>query len=134
MRRDASRSKGPLSDTEIGYIVSNALSESAGPAAPASLSTDALAKEIAEYDYSSLRQRIHSMPQAYRVIRSVLKSLHDPYCRFLDPEAFATLGKYDMSGVGLNLGATEGAGFVNDIINIDNLRRMETENIGSSYS
>lgn len=41
--------------------------------------------------------------EAYDVIRDILRSLGDPFSRFVDPAAFAPLLKYDISGVGLNI-------------------------------
>jgi hypothetical protein len=31
----------------------------------------------------------------------------DPYCRFISPAEFASMRKYDVTGVGLNLGTAE---------------------------
>lgn len=31
----------------------------------------------------------------------------DPYCRFISPPEFAAMKKYDVTGVGLNLGTAE---------------------------
>lgn len=31
----------------------------------------------------------------------------DPYCRFIPPAEFASMKKYDVTGVGLNLGTAE---------------------------
>jgi hypothetical protein len=36
-------------------------------------------------------------------MRGMLKSLNDPYTRFLSPSEFASLSKYDITGVGLNI-------------------------------
>jgi C-terminal processing protease CtpA/Prc len=36
-------------------------------------------------------------------MRSMLSSLKDPYTRFLSPAEFASLSKYDITGVGLNI-------------------------------
>ena len=41
--------------------------------------------------------------EAYDVIRDILRTLGDPFSRFVDPAAFAPLLKYDISGVGLNI-------------------------------
>lgn len=37
----------------------------------------------------------------------VRRGLRDPYSRFISPDEFATMLKYDVSGVGLNLGTAE---------------------------
>jgi len=34
----------------------------------------------------------------------MIASLKDPYSRFLTPDQFARLAKYDITGVGLNIG------------------------------
>jgi hypothetical protein len=40
-------------------------------------------------------------------IRELLGALHDPYSRFITPTDFTSMLKYDVSGVGLNLGTAE---------------------------
>ena len=37
----------------------------------------------------------------------VREGLRDPYSRFISPDEFAAMLKYDVSGVGLNLGTAE---------------------------
>eukprot|EP00238_Polyblepharides_amylifera_P011938 CAMPEP_0196592390 /NCGR_PEP_ID=MMETSP1081-20130531/72622_1 /TAXON_ID=36882 /ORGANISM="Pyramimonas amylifera, Strain CCMP720" /LENGTH=569 /DNA_ID=CAMNT_0041916077 /DNA_START=290 /DNA_END=2000 /DNA_ORIENTATION=- len=45
---------------------------------------------------------------AYQVVRGMLGALKDPYTRFVSPGEFQSMGKYDITGVGLNLGDYEG--------------------------
>jgi hypothetical protein len=35
------------------------------------------------------------------------QGVSDPYCRFIPPAEFASMKKYDVTGVGLNLGTAE---------------------------
>jgi hypothetical protein len=35
------------------------------------------------------------------------QGVSDPYCRFILPAEFASMKKYDVTGVGLNLGTAE---------------------------
>jgi hypothetical protein len=43
-----------------------------------------------------------------RVVREMLaQGVSDPYCRFIPPAEFASMKKYDVTGVGLNLGTAE---------------------------
>jgi len=35
------------------------------------------------------------------------QGVSDPYCRFIEPGDFANMKKYDVTGVGLNLGTAE---------------------------
>ena len=44
---------------------------------------------------------------AYSAVRGMLAELHDPYSRFITPQEFQGMLKYDVSGVGLNLGTLE---------------------------
>ena len=37
----------------------------------------------------------------------VARGLPDPYCRWVPPSEFAAMKKYDVTGVGLNLGTAE---------------------------
>ena len=58
--------------------------------------------------WARLREEVAKHPptsraEAYDVIRDMLRSLGDPFSRFVDPAAFAPLLKYDISGVGLNI-------------------------------
>lgn len=46
-------------------------------------------------------------PPACSVIRELLGALRDPYSRFITPPEFSAMLKYDVSGVGLNLGTAE---------------------------
>eukprot|EP00850_Spirogloea_muscicola_P007357 SM000037S13492 [mRNA] locus=s37:263414:272177:+ [translate_table: standard] len=60
-----------------------------------------------------LRWPLRSKMAAYSAISSMLTSLQDPYSRFLTPEQFSELAKYDVTGVGLNIveiGGPEGRG------------------------
>eukprot|EP00877_Chromochloris_zofingiensis_P005729 jgi/Chrzof1/15157/Cz09g29130.t1 len=63
--------------------------------------------------WSDLRDHALSVPYqdkgaAYRAVRDMLaRGVSDPYCRFITPEEFATMKKYDVTGVGLNLGTAE---------------------------
>nr|XP_043624478.1 carboxyl-terminal-processing peptidase 1, chloroplastic isoform X1 [Erigeron canadensis] len=41
--------------------------------------------------------------KAHDVIRRMLSSLGDPYTRFLSPDEFSKMARYDMSGIGINL-------------------------------
>ena len=50
------------------------------------------------------------------VIREMLAELDDPYSRFIPPAEFASMLKYDVSGVGLNLGTAEE--FVNKTVSL----------------
>ena len=44
-----------------------------------------------------------SRAEAYGVVRDILRTLDDPFSRFVEPADFAPLLKYDISGVGLNI-------------------------------
>ncbi|KAL4582620.1 hypothetical protein LXL04_007177 [Taraxacum kok-saghyz] len=44
-----------------------------------------------------------SRSKAHDVIRKMLSTLHDPYTRFLSPSELSKMGRYDMSGIGVNL-------------------------------
>lgn len=58
-----------------------------------------------------LRRPPHSRLAAHAAIASILSSLEDPYSRFLSPDEMTYLTKYDITGVGLNLGELiDGAG------------------------
>jgi carboxyl-terminal processing protease len=51
-----------------------------------------------------LKRPIRSRMGAYSTIRGMLATLDDPYTRFLTPNQFTELSKYDVTGVGLNIG------------------------------
>ncbi|CAI7925702.1 unnamed protein product [Closterium sp. NIES-53] len=51
-----------------------------------------------------LRKPPKSRGEAYAMISSMLASLNDPYSRFVSPKQFAALAKYDVTGIGLNIG------------------------------
>ena len=54
---------------------------------------------------SALAARPRDPPAARRAARAMLAfSLSDPYTRFLSPEEFRAMARYDVTGVGLNLG------------------------------
>lgn len=49
-------------------------------------------------------RRIRDPSVAHSAIREMVLRLRDPYSRFLSPNEFSAMSKYDISGVGLNLG------------------------------
>ncbi len=49
----------------------------------------------------------HAPASPCSAVRELLASLRDPYSRFVPPSDFAAMLKYDVSGVGLNLGTAE---------------------------
>ncbi|GJP33740.1 hypothetical protein CLOM_g18259 [Closterium sp. NIES-68] len=51
-----------------------------------------------------IRKPPRSRGEAYAMISSMLASLNDPYSRFVTPKQFAALAKYDVTGIGLNIG------------------------------
>ncbi|XP_041027149.1 carboxyl-terminal-processing peptidase 1, chloroplastic isoform X3 [Juglans microcarpa x Juglans regia] len=50
-----------------------------------------------------LTTSIPTRSKAHNIIKRMLASLGDPYTRFLSPEEFTKMARYDMSGIGLNL-------------------------------
>uniref|UniRef100_A0A803MDM4 C-terminal processing peptidase n=1 Tax=Chenopodium quinoa TaxID=63459 RepID=A0A803MDM4_CHEQI len=50
-----------------------------------------------------LRTSIKTRSKAHNVVQKMLASLGDPYTRFLSPEEFSKMARYDMTGIGLNL-------------------------------
>ncbi|KAM7271075.1 hypothetical protein ACFE04_030289 [Oxalis oulophora] len=50
-----------------------------------------------------LATSIPSRGKAHDVIKKMLASLGDPYTRFLSPDQFSKMARYDMSGIGINL-------------------------------
>ncbi|KAF5472461.1 hypothetical protein F2P56_009178 [Juglans regia] len=50
-----------------------------------------------------LTTSIPTRSKAHDIIKRMLASLGDPYTRFLSPEEFTKMARYDMSGIGLNL-------------------------------
>eukprot|EP00250_Pteridium_aquilinum_P017394 c23611_g1_i1 orf=1082-2368(-) len=52
-----------------------------------------------------LRRSIPSRMAAYSIIKNMLSELNDPYTRFITPSELKQLSKYDMTGIGLSLGA-----------------------------
>ncbi|XP_078167984.1 peptidase S41 family protein isoform X1 [Carex rostrata] len=49
------------------------------------------------------QSRIQTRSRAHDIIRKMLASIGDPYTRFLSPDEFAKMAKYDMTGIGVNL-------------------------------
>ncbi|GLC77777.1 hypothetical protein PLESTB_000957100 [Pleodorina starrii] len=75
---------------------------------------DARATGFDRTRWAELRDAALAMPYrdtaaGYRAVRDMLaRGLSDPYCRFIGPSELEAMKKYDVSGVGLNLGtATE---------------------------
>lgn len=55
-----------------------------------------------------MQQPLRDSAAAYRAIREMLaKGTSDPYTRFITPEEFESMRKYDVTGVGLHLGTAE---------------------------
>lgn len=50
-----------------------------------------------------LSTSIKTRSKAHDTIRRMLASLGDPYSRFLTPEEFSKMARYDMTGIGINL-------------------------------
>ncbi|XP_050899885.1 carboxyl-terminal-processing peptidase 1, chloroplastic [Lathyrus oleraceus] len=50
-----------------------------------------------------LSNSIPTRSKAHQIIKRMLVSLGDPYTRFLSPEEFSKMARYDMTGVGINL-------------------------------
>ncbi|KAJ7549831.1 hypothetical protein O6H91_07G071200 [Diphasiastrum complanatum] len=50
------------------------------------------------------KRPIHSRMAAYAAIRSMLSTLDDPFTRFLTPGEFTKMSKYDITGIGINIG------------------------------
>ncbi|XP_030480484.1 carboxyl-terminal-processing peptidase 1, chloroplastic [Cannabis sativa] len=46
---------------------------------------------------------IQSRSKAHDVIKRMLASLGDPYTRFLSPDQFSKMARYDVSGIGMNI-------------------------------
>ncbi|KAF3449861.1 hypothetical protein FNV43_RR05940 [Rhamnella rubrinervis] len=46
---------------------------------------------------------IQTRSKAHDIIKRMLASLGDPYTRFLSPDEFSKMARYDMSGIGINL-------------------------------
>ena len=56
----------------------------------------------------ALAQPLRDNSAAYRAIREMLaKGTSDPYTRFITPQEFESMRKYDVTGVGLHLGTAE---------------------------
>ena len=58
--------------------------------------------------WAQLREEFVKSPpadraEAYGTVRNILRTLGDPYSRFVEPADFAPLLKYDISGVGMNV-------------------------------
>ncbi|XP_075106263.1 carboxyl-terminal-processing peptidase 1, chloroplastic isoform X3 [Nicotiana tabacum] len=50
-----------------------------------------------------LSSSIQTRSKAHDIIKRMLASLGDPYTRFLSPEEFSKMARYDMTGIGVNL-------------------------------
>ncbi|CAO2842249.1 unnamed protein product [Amaranthus hypochondriacus] len=50
-----------------------------------------------------LSSSVKSRSKAHNLVRKMLASLGDPYTRFLSPEEFSKMARYDMTGIGINL-------------------------------
>ncbi|GAB4831567.1 hypothetical protein Ancab_005579 [Ancistrocladus abbreviatus] len=50
-----------------------------------------------------LSHSIQTRPKAHDIIRRMLASLGDRYTRYLYPEEFSKMARYDMTGIGINL-------------------------------
>ncbi|KAK9706914.1 hypothetical protein RND81_07G160100 [Saponaria officinalis] len=50
-----------------------------------------------------LSSSITTRSKAHNIIQKMLASLGDPYTRFLFPEEFSKMSRYDMTGIGINL-------------------------------
>ncbi|XP_020216083.1 carboxyl-terminal-processing peptidase 1, chloroplastic [Cajanus cajan] len=50
-----------------------------------------------------LSNSIQTRSKAHQIIKRMLASLGDPYSRFLSPDEFSKMARYDMTGVGINL-------------------------------
>ncbi|XP_047178337.1 carboxyl-terminal-processing peptidase 1, chloroplastic [Vigna umbellata] len=50
-----------------------------------------------------LSNSIQTRSKAHQIIKRMLSSLGDPYTRFLSPDEFSKMARYDMTGVGINL-------------------------------
>ncbi|KAI4365189.1 hypothetical protein MLD38_021200 [Melastoma candidum] len=50
-----------------------------------------------------LSGKIQTREKAHDIIRRMLAGLGDPYTRFLSPDEFSKMARYDMSGIGINL-------------------------------
>ncbi|XP_024024337.1 carboxyl-terminal-processing peptidase 1, chloroplastic isoform X1 [Morus notabilis] len=46
---------------------------------------------------------IQTRSKAHEIIKRMLASLGDPYTRFLSPEQFSKMARYDLSGIGINI-------------------------------
>ncbi|WIA44148.1 hypothetical protein OEZ86_010486 [Tetradesmus obliquus] len=57
---------------------------------------------------AALSRTYRDQGSVHRVVREMLaQGVADPYCRFIPPAEFASMKKYDVTGVGLNLGTAE---------------------------
>jgi len=56
---------------------------------------------------AALSRPLKDAAASHSAVREMLATLKDPYSRFLTPEEFGAMAKYDVSGVGLNLGTWE---------------------------
>ncbi|KAL3678777.1 hypothetical protein R1sor_021733 [Riccia sorocarpa] len=65
------------------------------------------AEEWLKRKEEALKRPLRSRMAAYGAIKAMLGSLNDPYTRFLTPDQFLQLSKYDVTGIGLNIGEFE---------------------------
>ncbi|PSC70735.1 peptidase S41 family [Micractinium conductrix] len=74
----------------------------------------------------ALARPLRDRTAAYGVVRELLAVLRDPYSRFVTPTEFSAMLKYDVSGVGLNLGTAE------EFANKTGMPLPEGRNVGSA--
>lgn len=55
----------------------------------------------------ALSRRLNDVSAVHAAVREMVTALGDPYSRFLTPQEFSSMVKYDVSGVGLNLGTLD---------------------------
>ncbi|GAX80856.1 hypothetical protein CEUSTIGMA_g8291.t1 [Chlamydomonas eustigma] len=57
---------------------------------------------------AALSRSFNSVSSGYRAIKEMMATgLSDPYCRFITPKELSLMKKYDITGIGLNLGTGE---------------------------
>ncbi|XP_019258490.1 PREDICTED: carboxyl-terminal-processing peptidase 1, chloroplastic isoform X3 [Nicotiana attenuata] len=94
--------------TEVSKVVSNEriveeawqiVNDSFLNTSPRSWSPESWLKKKDDILSSSIQTR----SKAHDIIKRMLASLGDPYTRFLSPEEFSKMARYDMTGIGVNL-------------------------------
>nr|XP_009614039.1 carboxyl-terminal-processing peptidase 1, chloroplastic isoform X2 [Nicotiana tomentosiformis]XP_016445073.1 PREDICTED: carboxyl-terminal-processing peptidase 1, chloroplastic-like isoform X2 [Nicotiana tabacum] len=94
--------------TEVSKVVSNEriveeawqiVNDSFLNTSPRSWSPESWLKKKDDILSSSVQTR----SKAHDIIKRMLASLGDPYTRFLSPEEFSKMARYDMTGIGVNL-------------------------------